>query len=1119
MAVRRVVAAIDVVINGQRNLDRLAQGYLAVERAAIRFQTVMTRTTAASTTAGRAFQAMTSPMRSVASGFNSLVTSIEKGRAALDTHGKSTRGLTDNILSLTKSMLLFSVLLPLVQLPQRAIESFADFVKVGAAWQDQMRVTNGLLNLSEEQFKSYNVQVQQMAIRNGVATESMKDLLQVAASSVSAIKPNTQALNDMGKAAYDASVALELANQSARIARATGTDAAESTTTLIQVMSTYGLTMEHVADVSDSLFAITDVGTVRFQELEATLPRVTAAMGPLIQRYDTADDKMKVMNESFAAFAAMTQTMPAEQAATSFANIFKDVNQMTGKQKELVTSWEKIRKQQGMGNEMSLLPENLLNQGPLQTLVQMRKIFDLHGPMVDQYVANQRRLGNAADEGALRTTGQAQLMGSYFEDMRAVRGFQNTSVEQLQRAKADFEESRNGAVERGLGQRGKSFADAQSRFDASATALKTSLFQSLEQPMIAGLNPITEMFGKLVENVDFQNANFLSKLRILGDTMMTQFTNFFRSGGKGQIQTVGRDIGLFIGESITAFFKGGKDNVLVEAASAFSEAFISGIGQTLPEMLKAMLTSKITQAVVEAVSIRYITKGRMPEAVSRGASIAIPAITTAASQGEGIGAYALPAAGAVLTGAAMLAALRRGKAAPVFGSGFNAGFGQVHSINELGSTIDLAAAAQAGAARGGRSFPGIGATLGRLGKVAGGGILTSAALTLPDILAAKTDRERWEAIGGGVGGVIGGVGGGMVGGGVLSPIMALVGSMAGGTAGRWAGGKLWEHFNPATGAGGATAGPDQIDVPERVAMAEMFATGVDSSLAIPLLTQIRDILGRAGGGGSYVGAVPAASGAAGKGPAVDTPTNGGALAGNFVNQMDKAQLTPSQASAACGPAAAAFFAKAYGRNPTLKEAYALVTQIQGSDPSGPNGTRGVGVLGSALESLGVPNETSSTVDWGRLANDAQKGTPGIVNIGPRGKFPGHFFQIGGWDPATNKFNVGASGTVLAGGKDWMTPEEMMALGPAQGAVYGGTGGKGPGVTAADIASIDGAAGGKGPGGVGAAGTTINIQNMMTVEHMDGNTDIRALMGQMAEMLRQLSTGGSVVGQTGQVAPP
>jgi hypothetical protein len=303
-------------------------------------------------------------------------------------------------------------------------------------------------------------------------------------------------------------------------------------------------------------------------------------------------------------------------------------------------------------------------------------------------------------------------------------------------------------------------------------------------------------------------------------------------------------------------------------------------------------------------------------------------------------------------------------------------------------------------------------------------------------------------------------------------------------------------------------------------MAEVFATGFDNSLAVPLLTQIRDVLIRAGGGGAI-------SGVSGNGgPPITGGGTGKGLTASFTDQLNTGELTNQQAQAACGPAAAAFFAKAYGRNPTLKEAYAIVTSIQGGAPdaAGVGGTRGVATLGAALNQMGVGSDvySGSSIDWGRLANNAQAGIPGIVNIGPKGNFPGHYFQIGGWDPATNKFNVGPSGSVLSkyGGKSEMTPEEMMALGPSLGAVYGlgstGTG-KGP-VTEADIAAIQGSAGtGTGPGGAG-GGTVINIQSLMTVEHMDGNTDIRALMGQMADMLRQLSTGGSVVGQTGQVAP-
>ena len=179
--------------------------------------------------------------------------------------------------------------------------------------------------------------------------------------------------------------------------------------------------------------------------------------------------------------------------------------------------------------------------------------------------------------------------------------------------------------------------------------------------------------------------------------------------------------------------------------------------------------------------------------------------------------------------------------------------------------------------------------------------------------------------------------------------------------GRWAGGALYDRFHPATGKGGAAPGADQLDAPERVAAAEIFANGVDNSSVPMLLTQIRDILIRSGGGTTGGFTLPPSTTGT-RAPAGNAPT--GALDQSFVNQLDKQQLTDRQAQAACGPAATAFFAKAYGRNPTLKEAYALVSQIQGGDPADIGGTRGVGTIGDALNKMGVSNEvyTGSNVD-------------------------------------------------------------------------------------------------------------------------------------------------------------
>ena len=1156
MALRRVVAAIDVVINGQRMVDRLAQSYATVDKAvqtttrsfrtynstiisAIRIsdafakalnltaqQQVRVATGVVQT--ARRVASFTEVVRGASSGFMGFVNAIDRGRERLNNQGKATRGLTDNIVSLTRSMLLFSVMLPLVQLPQRAVESMGEFVKVGGQWQDQLRVTNTLLNLGEKELAAYSDQVQQMSITYGLVTEDVRALMTTAASSVSAIKDNAEQVELMGQAAYNAHTALQLATGSARLAYSTGTQATEATTTLIQVMATYGLEIEHLATVSDSLFAITDVGTIRFGELEHVLPRVTAAMGPLIQQYDKAEDKINVMNESFAAFAAMTQVMSPEQAATSYANVFKDIGQMTGQQRQLVTAWERQRKAQGLGEEQSLVPEALLSKGPIGALVQLRRVFDLRGEMMNAYVANQRRLGNTADEDAIRMAGQSQLMQSYFDDMRAVRGFQLTSAEQLESVQQKYEASREGAVGRGVSQMDLSFVQRQKQFQQSWTAVQTKMFQSIEQPLIGALNPITEMFTNLVANADFNSAPFLSKLRILGSTMMTSFANYFRSGGRGQIQTVGREIGTFVGESLTSFFRGGKDNVLVEAGLAFSEAFVEGIAQTLPALLSSMLQSTITRGVAEAMAIRYMTKGRMPNTVSYAASTAIPFGLESANESDNPLFNLLGgAAGTLLVGGAAFAGgrrlLRTKMPVSTFGQrtiGGMAGAARNAIMNRAANPAYNRSSFPTG-----RGWPGFG-SIARSGAGTVGGGLLGAALSLPAILEAENDRERWSSIGSMVGMIGGGALGGLAGGGIGSALLGIAGGLAGQQAGGWAGGGLYDLFHPGTGKGGVA----EADAPERMALAETFAVGVDASQATMLLTQIRDILIR-NSGGTLAGR-PVGGGAPGGGgtPGGGTTGTGMGLQAAFVDQINNnRELTSAQAQAACGPAAAAFFARAYGRNPTLKEAYALVSRIQGGAPDAPGvgGTRGVATLGTALNQMGVASEVyqGSNIDWGRLAENAKQGIPGIVNIGPNPAtgFPGHFFQIGGYNPETGQFNVGPSGGVLnaGGNKTNMTAEEMMALGPKQGAIYGlgKTGAAGNGnVTEADIAAIPTTAGtGTGPGGMGGA-VTVNIQNMMNVEHMDGSTDIRALMGQMADILRQLSTGGSVVGQTGAVAP-
>jgi len=161
------------------------------------------------------------------------------------------------------------------------------------------------------------------------------------------------------------------------------------------------------------------------------------------------------------------------------------------------------------------------------------------------------------------------------------------------------------------------------------------------------------------------------------------------------------------------------------------------------------------------------------------------------------------------------------------------------------------------------------------------------------------------------------------------------------------------------------------------------------------------------------------------GNVVSTVANAARGTLNQVSQFGDSQLTASEASAACGPAAAVRFAQRYGRNPTLREATDMAATVGWTQGQG---MAGIGSEKALLEKMGVPTKLVSGPDWGTFANEARSGNPVIISTA------GHYFTADNWDPATNRFHVGRSGLDLRGGSEWMTPEEMTSR---MGAVQGG----------------------------------------------------------------------------------
>ena len=126
----------------------------------------------------------------------------------------------------------------------------------------------------------------------------------------------------------------------------------------------------------------------------------------------------------------------------------------------------------------------------------------------------------------------------------------------------------------------------------------------------------------------------------------------------------------------------------------------------------------------------------------------------------------------------------------------------------------------------------------------------------------------------------------------------------------------------------------------------------------------------------------------------------------------EAGLSAADAYTACGQVAASAFAATYGRNPSPAEALDLARKVGWSPATGMAGPASEVAL---LKAIGVDAHLSSGINWQDVQSSAQSGNPVILNT------PNHYLYVDGYNADTGAYHVGASGSSLRGGAEWMTP--------------------------------------------------------------------------------------------------
>jgi hypothetical protein len=165
-------------------------------------------------------------------------------------------------------------------------------------------------------------------------------------------------------------------------------------------------------------------------------------------------------------------------------------------------------------------------------------------------------------------------------------------------------------------------------------------------------------------------------------------------------------------------------------------------------------------------------------------------------------------------------------------------------------------------------------------------------------------------------------------------------------------------------------------------------------------------------------------------------------------------LTPQEALAACGPAAAVAFANATGRPVSLDTAVAVAREVGWTPSRGMTGPYG---QVSLLNRLNIPATIETGLNVARIVREVQAGRPVIIRTsGQSPAAPGHYFVAERLDPASGRFDLAQSALVLraSAGRRWFSLDEIASLGAGTPthAIFLGTSG-GVEVAAASVRTL------------------------------------------------------------------
>ena len=498
-------ATISIKDRASRTLDNITQSH--------------NRLNAAMQTGKRISSQVNQQSRATAQAVQSNVKAVRSHNSAVKEENKQMRRRSITWLGMLKVMGLFALNLQIIRAATSPFTFLRGAIDVAKDFEFGLSQINALLRVSKPEILDFGLSLRRLGGELGIATADLLTAAKQIASSIDSL--------NIGKFS-EAQAVLEVLRQSARGAVVDNSNLKDAVVAVQVVLASLRIPIERTEAVMKSLFAVVDVGDTSFSELGNEIGTFAAELSTVLPK--ELVQQTRFLNETFAAFAALTQIMPTSEAATSIKRFFVNFIKQSKGQKEAIAA---IQKETGV--DLSL--ENLIRSGPVEFFENITTAIGADSPIIKGLradIAAGREL-TEADLAAFQQSTSAKLAALISPNVRALKPTlllsQPGFLKQVFAGLIVSIEAFNEAQDIALG----SFAVSLKRLSSIWDALKISLATPLIKEAVKPIKAIADALNNVVNAVGFDQLSTQDKISRTLDTIVFQLNRWWDTGGSKKI--------------------------------------------------------------------------------------------------------------------------------------------------------------------------------------------------------------------------------------------------------------------------------------------------------------------------------------------------------------------------------------------------------------------------------------------------------------------------------------------------------------------------------------------------------------------------------------------------------